>query len=378
MGNYLDITDYIFPFLLSLVIALIFTWLIKKISFRLKIVDKADIRNPRKIHKKDTPLLGGMAIFLSMVLVTFFYSIFTDRLIGGYLAPKHLLAIFIAGCFLMIGGYLDDKFNLKPAKQIIWPILAVIAVIAGGIGVSYITNPVGGTYDLETIRIKLFEIGNTPYYFVLLADFFAFFWLMGMMYTTKFLDGLDGLVSGITTIGAFVLFFLSINQEVAQPETALLSVILAGAMLGFLFFNFHPAKIFLGEGGSLFAGFMLGVLSIISGAKIATALLIMGIPILDVLWVIIRRLFFEKKSPFSTSDKKHLHFRLLDIGLSHRKTVILLYFISIVFGVVALVFSGKEKLIALIILLIFMVILGSWVVYKYRKNISKNNNEYGK
>jgi len=370
MDNYLAITDYIIPFLLTFILAIFITWLVRKFALKKNIVDKAD-ENGRKIHRQDTPLLGGIAIFLSMLIVTLIYVFFSDRLIGGYLMPKYLWAIFIGGGLLMMGGYLDDRFSLKPFKQILWPILAVIVIIAGGIGVSYITNPVGGTYDLESIKFKLFEINNIPYYFVLVADLFAFVWLMGMMYTTKFLDGLDGLVSGITTIGAFVLFFLSITQEVAQPETALLSVILAGAALGFLVFNFYPAKIFLGEGGSLFTGFMLGVLSIISGAKIATALLIMGIPILDVLWVIIRRIFFEKKSPFSTADNKHLHFRLLDIGMSHRQAVILLYFISLIFGTVALVFSGREKIIALFILIIFMVILGIWVVLRYRKKIKQ-------
>ncbi|MDP2684117.1 MAG: MraY family glycosyltransferase [bacterium] len=374
MDNYLAITDYIIPFLVTFVLAIIITWLVRKFALKKNIVDKVD-ESGRKIHRRDTPLLGGNAIFFSVLIVTLVYAIFSDRLIGGYLMPKYLWAIFIGGGLLMIGGYLDDKLSLKPAKQVIWPILAVLVIITGGIGVSYITNPVGGTYDLESIQFKIFEINNIPYYFVLLADIFAFVWLMGMMYTTKFLDGLDGLVSGITTIGAFVLFFLSITQEVAQPETALLSVILAGAALGFLVFNFYPAKIFLGEGGSLFTGFMLGVLSIISGAKIATALLIMGIPILDVLWVIIRRIFIEKKSPFSTADNKHLHFRLLDIGLSHRQAVILLYFISIVFGGVALIFSGKDKLIALIALIIFMVLLGLWVVIKYHKKIKQQEYE---
>ncbi len=375
MGNNLQLNDYIVPFLSSLLLAILFTWLVRKYALQKNIVDKANNSNTRKIHKIDTPLLGGMAIYLSILVVTLTYALFSDRLIGGYLMPKYLWAIFIGGGLLMIGGYLDDKFNLRPSQQIIWPLLAVVVVIAGGIGVSFITNPIGGTFDLETIKIKLFQIGDIPYHLMLWADIFGFFWLMGMMYTTKFLDGLDGLVSGITTIGACVLFFLSINQEVAQPETALLAVILAGAALGFLFFNFHPAKIFLGEGGSLFTGFMLGVLSIISGAKIATALLIMGIPILDVIWVIVRRLFIERKSPFSTSDKKHLHFRLLDIGMSHRQAVLLLYLISIIFGVVALVFSGKEKLIALIGLIAFMVLLGGWVVYRYRKILREKQYE---
>jgi len=187
-----------------------------------------------------------------------------------------------------------------------------------------------------------------------------------MIYTTKLLDGLDGLVSGITIIGSIVLFFLSLTPGVIQPETALLCIILAGASLGFLFFNFHPAKIFLGETGSTFTGFMLGTLAIISGGKIATALLIMGIPILDVLWVIGRRLW-QRQSPFRSADRKHLHFRLLDIGFSHRGAVLFLYVVSAMFGSVALSVQGKYKLVVLVVLVIFMLVLGAVVVLKARK-----------
>lgn len=366
MQDYLAINHYIAPFLLALVLSVIFTVIIRKLALKRRIVDESDISPERKIQKGPVPLLGGMAIFLSMAIVVLYYTLATDRVLGGYLLPKYLVGMLVGGLLLMIGGYLDDKYNLKPAQQIIWPIAACLVIIGSGIGIQYITNPLGGVLYLDTVKIEIFTLDNIPYYFTLFADIFAFCWLMGMMYTTKFLDGLDGLVSGITTIGAFVLFFLSLNQEVAQPETALLSVILAGAAFGFLIFNFHPAKIFLGEGGSLFTGFMLGVLAIISGAKIATALLIMGIPILDVVWVIIRRLFFEKKSPFKTADKKHLHFRLLDIGLSHRQSVLFLYFISIIFGGTALFLGSQQKLTALVILFSVMFILSVIIVAFYR------------
>ena len=141
----------------------------------------------------------------------------------------------------------------------------------------------------------------------------------------------------------------------AQPITASIAIIFAGSLLGFLFYNFNPASIFLGEGGSTFVGFMLGVLSIILGAKIATALLVMGIPILDVAWAIVRRLVYHR-SPFK-GDRQHLHFRLLDIGLSQRQAVLALYAISAVFGGVAIFLQSYGKLIALIILFILMIII---------------------
>ncbi|MFA6028142.1 MAG: MraY family glycosyltransferase [Patescibacteria group bacterium] len=355
---------YIIPFILAFALSAFFSFVLMKVAAYLNIVDDPQKRPERKIHQKPMPLLGGLAIFLSFNLaVLFSYADLT----GGYLLTKYLWGIFFGGLVLMIGGILDDKWDLKPKWQIIFPILSAITVVASGVGIEYITNPLGGIFYLNQINFTLFTLGDLPYKITLLADLFTIIWMMGMMYTTKILDGLDGLVSGITAIGAFIIFCVSISQEVAQPETATLAIILSGACLGFLLLNFHPAKIYLGEGGSLFAGFMLGVLSIISGGKIATALLIMGIPILDLAWVIIRRFLKEKKSPFKTGDRRHLHFQLLDIGFSHRSAVIFLYFLTTIFGLSTLFLESSQKLIALGVLVVVMIGLGLFVYYKYRK-----------
>ena len=179
-------------------------------------------------------------------------------------------------------GVVDDKYGLKPHESIWGPILAAVCILMAGIRVGTITNPFGGLITfVGWIGIVV-----------------TFLWLVGMMYTTKFLDGLDGLVSGIGGIGGLIIFFLSITAISNQPETALISIIFAASCIGFLVFNFNPAKIFLGEGGSLFIGFMLGSLAIVSGGKIATTLLILGIPLLDAVWVVLRRIIVEKKSPF--------------------------------------------------------------------------------
>jgi len=226
-------------------------------------------------------------------------------------------------------------------------------------------------FYLDSIKFTVFTIKGIPYALTLLADLFTLLWLTGMMYTTKFLDGLDGLVSGVTVIGSVIIFILSLSQEVLQADTALLAALVAVVFLGFLFFNWHPAKIFLGESGSLFAGFILGVLAIISGGKIATALLILGVPIFDVLWVIFRR-FFEKKSPF-LADRQHLHLRLLDIGLSHRQVVLILYTLTTIFGVSALFLQSKQKAYVLLLLLTIMIILGFILVHLHKKKAKRNN-----
>jgi UDP-GlcNAc:undecaprenyl-phosphate GlcNAc-1-phosphate transferase len=158
---------------------------------------------------------------------------------------------------------------------------------------------------------------------------------------------------------------LALVLFIPQPEAALLAFIFAGASFGFLRWNFHPAKIFLGEGGSTFAGFMLGALSIVAGGKIATALLVMGIPVLDVVWVIVRRILFGA-SPF-VGDRKHLHFRLLDIGLSQRKSVAFLWLLSLLGGVIALSLQSFGKLIALIVLSLIMLVIAVTVVALYKK-----------
>jgi UDP-GlcNAc:undecaprenyl-phosphate/decaprenyl-phosphate GlcNAc-1-phosphate transferase len=195
----------------------------------------------------------------------------------------------------------------------------------------------------------------------------VFLWTMGMTYTTKLLDGMDGLVTGIAAIAGMVLFGLSLTPDVSQPQTALLSMIFVGSLLGFLILNFYPAKIFLGEGGSTFAGFLLAILAIISGGKIATAILVMGIPVLDALWVILQRLF-NRQSPFH-GDRRHLHYKLTEIGFSEPQAVLFLYALSGIFGVSALFLQSLGKLIALAILVIVMlvIIVGIFVIYKKKQ-----------
>lgn len=359
----IKLSQFIIPFFIAFLLSILFTYLIRKLALHYKILDYPSL--PRKIHKKSVALLGGLGIFLGFAVTLGYYALFTDRILDSYILGKHLLGILGAGVILMIGGILDDKFSFRPSRQFIFPVLAALIIIVSGIGINYITNPLGGIIRLDAVKWQIFSIGGLPYYITLFADLFTLAWLLGMVYTTKFLDGLDGLVSGICVIGSFVLFFLSLRPEVMQPETALLCIILAGVAAGFLIFNFHPAKIFLGEGGSTFIGFTLGTLAIISGGKIATALLCMGIPILDVVWVVARRAI-TKKSPFS-GDRKHLHFRLLDIGFSHRQAVLFLWFLSACFGITALFLKGREKLIALGVLAFIMIVLAVVLVGLYRR-----------
>jgi len=354
-------------FLLSLALAVILTPLIRKLAIKLKVVDVFE-KSERKIHKKTTPLLGGLVIFLSFFIILFIIKQ-TAWWPADKVLDKHLIGLFLAGTLLMIGGFLDDKYNLKPIQQIIWPILACLVVIISGIGIEYINNPFGSGYlHLDNIKIEILRFNGVPYYLTPWADLVTFFWLMILMYSTKFLDGLDGLVSGITVIGALVIAGLCFATQFYQPDVGTMGLILAGAALGFLFFNFHPAKIFLGEGGSLFAGFILGSLAIISGGKVATTFLILGLAIIDLISVIIQRIFIEHVSPFK-GDKKHFHFRLLEIGFSHRLAVIFYWSIALIFGLTALFLQTRGKIIALFVLIIFGIGLISFLSFKKEKSI---------
>ncbi len=335
---------YFLIFLLSFILAAVCTFFIRKIALRYRIVDEPDKTRgqnepSRKIHTQATPLLGGVAIFLSYFILLFAFS---SRFLAGNLHWSHLIAFFIGALLIIIGGVLDDKYNLRPSVQIIFPLLASLALILGGVEIEKITNPFGGYIYLSSLVV----VGP-----ILIAA-----WLLGMMYTTKLLDGVDGLVSGIAAIGGFVIFLFTLTTRYYQPDIAFAAIILSGAVLGFLVFNWHPAKIFLGEGGSLLLGYILGVLAIISGGKIAIALLIMGIPILDVVWTIVRRLI-KGKNPFRAADKKHLHHRLLALGLGQKKTVLIFYALSLFFGLSGLFLQSRGKFFALSLLLAFMFIV---------------------
>lgn len=344
---------YFLAISLSFLISLMTTPVVIRIASYFKILDKPGLLD-RKIHKKSTPLLGGWAIFLSVFISIIIFKFFGLADFSG-ISNYFMAAVFTGGLLIMVGGTLDDKYNLKPWQQIIWPLLAALIVLIAGIRIAYVTNPVGGPLNAIIYLTPIF--GTT----------ISFFWLMGLMYTTKLLDGLDGLVSGITGVAAFMIFMLSLSWDVYLSATGVWALALFGASIGFLIFNFHPAKIFLGEGGSIFMGFMLGVLSIISGSKIATTLLVVGIPALDVIWVITRRLI-SGQSPFSHADRKHLHFKLLDAGFNQREAVLLLYLIAVTFGLIGLLSSSLGKIISLIGLVIFMSIIILLIYTKSTKN----------
>lgn len=339
---------FLFYFFITFLLSLFLTKVVLELMKKINVVDIP--HGERKRHKKKIPLGGGLAIMASFFVVSFW--LYSQGILGGDVSYRNFFGLFFGSLVLIVGGFLDDKYNLKAKIQIVFPILAVLIVIIFGVGPHVITNPFGGVFDLSTIKVSFGSLGD----WVVLADIVVFFWLMAMVYTTKLLDGLDGLVAGLVAIGALMIFSFSTYTAWVQPEISLISLVFAGACLGFLFWNFYPAKVFLGEGGSLFLGFVLGSLAIISGSKIATTLLVVGMPMLDMVRVIARRIQ-NKKSVF-LGDREHLHFQLLESGFSQKQAVLLFYAIAILFGLTALFLQSSQKLVALVLLFVLMLLLG--------------------
>ncbi|MFH1315604.1 MAG: MraY family glycosyltransferase, partial [Candidatus Uhrbacteria bacterium] len=307
--------DWFFWFFLAFGASWFTTKLVIVFARKYNLLDQPD--QERKIHDHAVPRIGGLAIFIAFSLVLLVLLDISDVLTSGAINTEHYIGFLLGGAVLMVGGYLDDRYNVPPNIGILFPVVAALMVIGFGVEIEKLTNPFGGVIYLA------------PW----VSDLIVFVWLMGVMYTTKLLDGLDGLSTGVSAIGATMILLLSLSAAYYQPDVALLSIVAIGALLGFLIWNWHPAKVFLGEGGSTYVGFMLGTLAVISGGKLATALLVIGIPVFDVMWVIVRRYRAGGLRQIFKGDRLHLHHRLFDLGWTQRRVVLFYYLIATVFGV---------------------------------------------
>jgi len=344
---------YLPPLIISALMVFGLTYYVKILAEKFKIFDWP---SPRKIHSQPIPRLGGVAIVLAFFILAIGYSLASHRLnFSGFeilRMDKRLVGVILGLLILLVVGVIDDIRGIKPWKKLFWQIMAAGMTVLFGLSIPYLRLPLGEHLNLTTLQIPISLAGH-GFNFVVWGDLLTIFWIVLLINTFNFLDGLDGLSSGIAAITSGVIFFLSL--ALGQDANALLALLITGVCLGFLPWNFNPAKIFLGDSGSMSLGFLIGVLSIISGGKLATAFLVLGLPVLDVGWVVLRRLF-SGVSPFA-ADKKHLHHRLLTAGLSQRQAVIVLYLIAIIFGSVAVVAQTQAKINAILALAGLMVAL---------------------
>ncbi len=307
-------------------------FLVRVLAVKIGIVDLP--RGGRKIHDRPIALLGGLGIAVCISGTTLLLIPWSLGLFG-----------FILGLVvLLVGGVLDDTYDLHPGIQLLFPLVASVIVVATGTHIVRITN---------------WENGSA--YYLPWTAFPTIAWMLIVTYATKLMDGIDGLVSGQVVIGSFLIACLAMGRFF-QPEVALLSVIVGGAFLGFLPHNFSPAKQFLGESGSTIAGFSLGFLSIVGSAKLATGLMALGLPLVDAGLVIVGRIL-RGASPFK-GDKTHLHFKLLDAGLTQRQVVFVMWGLSFACGLLALSLQTRGKVVVLGMLVVVTAAL-SFVAGKF-------------
>lgn len=327
---------WIYPVLLSFLISLVLCDAGRVLGRKWGFIDEPKIR--RKKQKGGVSTLGGVAIFVAVSISLIGVLLFSDELTAGAMNNLHFVGYLLGGLTLVIGGLLDDKFNLRARYSILFPVSAALIAAGFGIGVSKVTNPLGG----------FFEVGE------ILSFGVTFVWLLGMTYVTKLLDGLDGLASGVSSIAGLMMGALALTAVFYQPDAALLSFLIVAAFLGFLVWNWNPASLYHGEAGSTFVGYSIGILAVIGGGKFATALLVVAIPLFDILFVLWDR--YRSNVPLFAGDRRHLHFRLRDLGLSVRSIVLIYYAVALIFGLSTLVFESWQKLIVLGILFVGMLI----------------------
>jgi UDP-GlcNAc:undecaprenyl-phosphate GlcNAc-1-phosphate transferase len=319
----------IVAFVAAALFALVLTPLVRAVALRVDAVDKPD---QRRVNLVPLPRGGGVAVGAAFIAVVLAFLWLNAQLafvaVPTTIDTPTLVALLLGGALAVVFGVLDDYFDLRARWQ--FAAQLVLAGLAVGLGVTIevVSNPIGG----DLIRLE-----------GLVAAAFTVLWIVGMLNSINFIDGLDGLSSGVVFIAAVTLGLISLTLA-SQVYVAILCFALAGALLGFLRYNFHPATIFVGTSGVMFMGYTLAVLSIVGTAKIAVALLVLAVPIIDAFWIIVRRLA-QRRSPFSP-DRGHLHHRLLDVGLSHRQTVLLIYAICIGLGGLSLLLSGAGQVYA--------------------------------
>ncbi len=363
--------NYFLPFLSTFILSAVLTGLLWRSGIKFGL-----LAHPRQrdVHQKPISRLGGLGIFGSFLIVSLIVFLilkpdlrFSTNLVFGL--DSRLWAIWLGGFFITFVMFLDDLYGLSTWKKLLVQVAVTILIIGCGVGIKFISNPFGGTINLDSIYIPFFRWDGVVYHFALWSDLLTLIWLVGMMNVMNFVDGVDGLAGGQAAIAALTIFLLSITAAVNQPATAMIAIIVCGAALGFLVWNFPPAKIFMGDSGSMFLGFILGVLALISGGKLATILLVLGFPIVDGLIVTYGRLK-RRQNPLTTPDKTHLHHRFLAAGFTTRQAILSLYLISALFGFIALSSSTAGKAIGFCVLLvsILLVMAGLKSIEKKRKS----------
>ncbi|UJL45945.1 undecaprenyl/decaprenyl-phosphate alpha-N-acetylglucosaminyl 1-phosphate transferase [Virgibacillus sp. NKC19-16] len=326
MYNYVDL---FIAFMIALVATFLVTYPVKKLAIKIGTVD---LPNRRKIHTQITPRLGGIAIFIG----AFFGAL--------YLQPthEHLPEILLGAIVIVLTGALDDRFSIRPVIKLTGQLIAASFLISSGLIIERVTLPIIGMVDLGFFSV-----------------FITVLWVVGITNAINLIDGLDGLATGVATIALTSIFIMALID--VQIIVAYLCIVLIGANLGFLYHNFYPAKIYMGDTGSNFLGYMIAVVSMLGLFKnialfgFIIPVVVLAVPIFDTLLAIVRRAY--NKENIMMPDNKHLHYQLIAGGYSHRKTVMIMYAFSALFGALAILFSFASISTAFIVTFFVLALL---------------------
>ena len=333
--------DYVLAFVIAAGVALLVT---PGVIFLAKKTGAMDAPDPRKVHKRPVPRIGGLGIYLgflaAMIVVLSYVPIAPD-------VAFELEGLMVGGTLIVALGLVDDYTNLPAKVKLVGQIVAAAVLVIGfDVRIDFITDPFGDYLFLEWLAIPA-----------------TLFWIVGLTNTVNLIDGLDGLAAGVATIASITIFLVALQQGIMF--VAVFTAAIAGAAIGFLYYNFNPARIFMGDSGSMFLGYMLAGISVIGAVKSAATIalivpiLALGLPILDTTFAIVRR--YRGGVPIFKPDKGHLHHRLLDLGFTQRQAVLLMYVISALLGLsaVALMEVSGQFAILIVCVVVAAVLLGA-------------------
>ncbi len=346
---------YLSTLLIAFTIAFILTPLVRKLSIKMKWLDNP---NWRKVNRKPMPLLGGFAIYLGFVFSLLFFIFKGPALFDIYKFIGLLGSSFI----ILLVGVEDDIKGLSPRRKLFYQIVAAVIAYLFGYNIIKISHPLGGAFEIPA----------------LVGMFLTIFWIVGFTNAINLLDGLDGLASGVISIIAMSLFFIALKDS--NPIVAVLCIGIVGSTLGFLPYNFYPAKIFMGDTGSMFLGFVMALVSIegsFKGSTFVTLLVpivAMGVPVVDTALSILRRLIKGNGiNGVFKADKEHVHHKLMSQEGAQRNAVLKLYFLTICFGMIAVGLSGMKGLWAFFGIILTLIATLHWILNFGLLDFTKKN-----
>lgn len=337
------------PGLVSFLIAILLTPKVIKLMEKFGVIDDPSKNtHPKVIHTYPVPRGGGLAIFVA-ILTTSLLFLPLDR---------HLIGILTGAMLLVVVGLLDDKYNLNPYLRLVLNLASAAIPIVSGIGISFISNPMGGIINLSPPGVPQ-----------IIPDLLAIAWIIFVMNALNMgAKGIDGQLPGVVVVAAITIAALSLkfSADITQWPVIILASILAGAYLGFLPWNFFPQKIMPGYSGSTLAGYMLAVISILSTTKVGVLMVVLGIPFIDTGYAVVRRIL-SGKSPV-WGDRGHLHHKLLDAGWGKRRVAVAYWLFSAVLGMIALNLNTASKLYTIIGVGLIVGAIFLWLTYKPKKS----------